>query len=46
MIMIEGEWWQVDCMEDVLRVCREYINKEFADKAEEIWYYEALGYDE
>lgn len=42
MIMINGEWWQVNCMEDVLRICREYINDEFADKVEDVWYLETL----
>lgn len=36
MIMINGEWWQVNNTTDVMRVIREYMSKEFYDRAEEV----------
>lgn len=36
MIYIEGNYEQVTNLDDVIRICREYINDEFADKVEEM----------
>lgn len=36
MIYIDGNYEQVTNLDDVIRICREYINDEFADKVEEM----------
>lgn len=36
MMNIEGHWENVDTLEDVARIVREYYNRELADKLEEL----------
>lgn len=36
MIHIEGHWENIDSLDDVARVIREYYNYELADKMEEL----------
>ena len=36
MMYIEGHWEIVDSLRDVVRIIREYYNRELADKIEEL----------
>lgn len=46
MIMINGNWEQVNDFDDVLRICEENIGSEFAQKAKLIYEAELWGLED